>query len=474
MPDTEKNFLYRKAVVYKSTAGSSLPANAIKCGTLAYSMPGLLATAFFLLLGGFGFGIILQTVYNLMPLQLKDNGASNSLIALLITTLPSMVTLISNPVFSTWSDQTRSRWGRRKPFLLISAFALAGIMIFAGWIPEITVLAGSDSTVCNLLLLGTASVIWNILFMIPNTTIWYLFPDTIPQKYIGTFMAFFNIISQAAGFLFGYCLLGFADRYMGWLYTGTSLFYLLSIICMCLGVKEGEYPPPAGNTGCGLSMATIKGYIRDCYSIPFYYWFFAAMALSDVSMVSRTMFNVLYARNTLQIPLERVGEITALGAGIGMAISIPLAWLSDKLNPMKFFLFSLFVVVIVNIAGFFLVHDERTFLVITIALAVVYTMQSVSTIPVFVTVLPKEQYGQFSSANALFRSVFMVLAGTGGGKLFDLLDNYQYIYAWDFAFTIAALACFAVLYKKWLALGGIRNYKAPTATVKYADAGENC
>ena len=88
MPDTEKNFLYRKALVYKSTAESSLPANAVKCGTLAYSMPGLLATAFFLLLGGFGFGIILQTVYNLMPLQLKDNGASNSLIALLITTPP--------------------------------------------------------------------------------------------------------------------------------------------------------------------------------------------------------------------------------------------------------------------------------------------------------------------------------------------------------------------------------------------------
>ena len=107
--------------------------------------------------------------------------------------------------------------------------------------------------------------------MIPNTALWYLFPDTVPQKYIGTFMAFFNVVSQGAGFLFNRYFLGYADGNMGWLYTGMAILYAVLMIVMCFGVKEGEYPPPATGSSVGFSLNVVKEYVRDCYSIPFYY-----------------------------------------------------------------------------------------------------------------------------------------------------------------------------------------------------------
>ena len=146
---------------------------------------------------------------------------------------------------------------------------------------------------------------------------------------------------------------------------------------------------------------------------------------------------------------------------MGLVLSLPLGWLSDKFHPMRVFGISLVLVIAVNCFSFFFVHDAASFRVTWILLAVVYTMQGVSTIPVFVTILPPSLYGQFSSANALFRAVFMAICGYGGGKLFDWLGDYQYIYAWDFIFTAISFLCFIGLYHAWRRRGGPAHYTAP-------------
>lgn len=466
-PQQEKtDFLLRSGFFYRHINQSELPPEDLRNGTLCYDLPGLIVTCAFLLLGGFGFGMLLNAFYVILPLQLKSSGASNMMIGLLITTLPSMLTTVSNPVFSTWSDRTRSKWGRRRPFLLFSAPLLAVCMLGLGWAPEIVHVFGSTSSTAVIWMLGISSVLWNVVLMVPNTVLWYIFPDTVPKKYIGRYMAFFNVISQAAGFAFNYWLLQYAESATGWVYTLIAVFYMISMLLLVLMVKEGEYPSvsPAPRNRNNI-IGKVNTYIQECYSIPFYYWFFTAMALSEVSLIGRTMYNVLYARDSLQIPIEEIGKITSLSNVIGLIISVPLAWCSDKIHPMRFFMLSLATVIGVNIFGFFYVSDAQSFLVITIMLIVVYTMQTVSTIPVFVEILPKAQYGQFSSANALFKAIFLSISGLGGGWVFDKLGDYQYIYAWDFLFTLAALACFVVLYRKYQQMGGFKSYVAPVRCV---------
>ena len=445
-------FLLRTAWRYHAARPDAVPA-ARRTGTPGYTAAGLIVCTLFLLTGAFGFNLTIQLVSILVPKQLHDFGASNTVMALLLTTLPSTITMVCNPFFSFWSDRTRSRFGRRRPFLFLSAPLIALCMVGVGWTPELaqflTERFGLPGSGTGLALLGVFSTAFSVLFMFPSAILWYLFPDIIPARYIARFMAFYNVVAQGAGVVCGTFLLPFAVQYARWLHTAVALFFLLTMWLLIFGTREGEYPP-VSDGGNRLSLTgAIRTYLRECYGVPFYYPFYLAMALSEVSTVCRAMFNLLYARNVLHVSLADYGKIISCGAVTGVALSVPLAWLSDRIHPMRFFPFSLGTVVVVNLFSFFLVRDERGFLISSILLAVVYTMQGVSTIPVYVEILPRNRYGQFSSANALFRALFQGICGYGGGMLFDWLGDYQYIFAWDFAFTLLALFFFLILCRNW-------------------------
>ena len=466
------SYLYRQRLIYQAQSEMDSSAADSRVGTLVYSLNGLLITCVFLLIGSLGFNLNQQVVGTLLPKQLDDLGASNVIIALLITALPSCITMVCNPIFSTWSDRTRTGLGRRRPFLLFSAPLIAVCMVVIGWTPvwsrELMALSWFQHSWFPLLFLGIASVCYNILFMFPMAILWYLFPDVVPAKYLTRYMAAFNIVAQGSGVLFGSWLIGFADGSIGWLYTGAALFFMVSMSLLVWGVREGDYPPVENRRMTKTPWGAIRLYLLECYSIPFYYCFFLAMALSDVSQICGWMFNLLYAQKKLGISLEDYGSIMSYSAMIGLVCCVPFAWLSDRLHPMRFFIISLLVITSANAVGFFYVDDERSFLVISIVLAVVYAMQTVCTIPVFVAILPAANYGQFSSANALFRSIFFALGGLGGGMLFDYVGDYQYIYAWDFCFTFAAFGCFLLLYRNWKRRGGPGHYQAPVYQWKHA------
>jgi len=265
------------------------------------------------------------------------------------------------------------------------------------------------------ILLGMLSVGYQIFFLIVGSIIYYLFPDVIPERFIGRFMALFSLTGSLAGFIFSRWLLPFGENHLGWLFTAVSLFYLAVIVLMGRTVREGAYPPPddAGKPFSPVGM--VRSYFRDCYSIPFYYSFFIMMALSDVSTVCRAMFNFLYAKNTLGLSYAEFGEIMGWGGVVGVLLSFPVGLLVDRFHALRVYAFGLLLVVAVNLFSFFLVHDYRSFLVSSLLLAVVYTIQGAATLPCFVAILPKAYYGQFSSANALLRAAFMAVCGAGGG-----------------------------------------------------------
>ena len=235
-------------------------------------------------------------------------------------------------------------------------------------------------------------------------------------------------------------------------------------------VREGAYPASDSDEEFSLCKM-VRSYFRECYSIPFYYGFFIMIALSDVSTICRAMFNFLYAQESLGLSYQEYGNVMGWGGVIGLVLSLPVGFLVDRFHALRVYAAGLFLVVVVNIVSFFYVNDFVTFYISSLLLSVVYTIQGAATLPCFVAILPKEYYGQFSSANALLRAAFMALCGMGGGMLFDLLDDYQYIYAWDFLFTIGALISFFVLYRGWRRRGGPDHYRPPLpSSLSRADA----
>lgn len=226
---------------------------------------------------------------------------------------------------------------------------------------------------------------------------------------------------------------------------------------MCVFVKEGEYPPPEPRKG-----SMISTYFRECFSLSFYRWFFLAIACNDASTVCRTMFNLLFAKEALGMSVDQFGKIMSVNAVISFFVLMPMGILVDKFHPLRTYMAGGILIVAANIFGFFFVRDYTSFYIVSVMLALVYVIQNASKLPMFVALLPTAQYGQFSSANAMVVSIFLILANAGGGAFVDLL-GYQYIYVWDFLFTGLGLFALFMLYRGWKKRGGRESYRPPLA-----------
>src|ERR1035437_8927229 len=88
---------------------SAVPAPLYHCGPLTYTKKALVILFAWLLWGDFCFMLMETVAPSIIPIKLKDLGASNTLIMIITATLPSVLTLVVCPWVSFRSDRHRSR-----------------------------------------------------------------------------------------------------------------------------------------------------------------------------------------------------------------------------------------------------------------------------------------------------------------------------------------------------------------------------
>ena len=172
------------------------------------------------------------------------------------------------------------------------------------------------------------------------------------------------------------------------------------------------------------------------------------------------MFNLLFALNDLGLTTAQFGRVGAVGGIVGVALYLPMGYLVDRFHPLRIYLAGALLVIFVNPFGFFFVHGYGTFMAMGILLAVVYTVQNSSLLPLCVKLYPKEQFGQFCSAAAMVKALLLVAANAAGGWFIDLF-GYRWLYVWDFLFTIPCFVLLLWIYFRWKKLGGDEGYQPP-------------
>ena len=108
-------------------------------GSLTYTVGGLLLLMLLLLGGDFAWSMRERSVQPLFQILLRKYEASDFLTSLLLGSIPACITVLVWPVVSVWSDRTRTRWGRRVPFLFFPTPFIFGAMVGLGYAPEIGV-----------------------------------------------------------------------------------------------------------------------------------------------------------------------------------------------------------------------------------------------------------------------------------------------------------------------------------------------
>ena len=430
-------------------------AKVYEVGTLRYSFGRLMIVCFWMLWGLFWYDMVQYImVPTLIPLNFKALNASGEWMGVVLGSLPSLANFFLNPIISTASDRTRTKMGRRIPFMLWSIPFVTIFCLLLGWLPHFrgTIAGWFPNANISYLLLVIYSVIF-LCFYISGLLIGiincYLTPDVIPQSFIGRFQVAKGLIGTGAGFIFNMFLLKYAENYAHWLYTAIALLFAISFTGLCFFVKEGQYPPPEVPTEKlpwhRKTMRNFKIYFKECFSKPLFLILFLGFALTNVSTSCRGMFNILFATKDLGLSTEQYGEIMAYGKIVSLAVLIVMMFFIDRLNALLIYLLTGVIVLGLNIWGYFCVTDYDTFLWVGQALVLVYTMQSLSSTPMLILLLPKDKFGQFSSAAMMITCICGTLGGWLAGKVVDFF-GYRYIYVWDFVFTLIASVFLVLVY----------------------------
>ncbi len=444
-------------------------------GTLGYTGAGLAMLFFYLLWGDFCMQLMEMVIVAIFPLQLKGLGASNTVIGFLATTLPAIMTFTINPIVSFRSDSFRSAWGRRLPFLMVVTPFVTLFLLLLAFAPEIGGMLGRTDLLARsgmsptAVILGTFGILM-VLFQLLNACMipvyYYLLVDVVPDEVMGRFMSLFRIVGTLSGYFFHTFIFGHALSYTREIYVGAALLYLFGFGIMCWRVREGQYPPPVHADRLGLA-ASIRLYCRECYSHPHYLLFNARNAIFSLAGVVG-IYSIFVVRDEVGVPLDMVGRVTGWSQLIVAFLLFPLGMLSDRIRPVRVFLLASMFLPVLPLLNFFFLHSQTSYIALTLLGLPLYALMSAAELPMHMSILPRERYGQFGSANQLVCSLTIIVGSIVAGQFMDVVTQggefvagYRYLYLWSFLFQVIALVLMVLLYASWKRHGGPHNYTPP-------------
>lgn len=433
---------------------------------------------FWLLWGDFVFSLMETVTPSILPLKFQELGASNMTMSFLLGTVGNALNFTLNPIISFNSDRLRTRWGRRIPILFAATPFVAlflGVMAFA---PDIGAalhrhigarLGVASSATVIIATLGFCQFCFGFFNMFICTVYYYLFNDVVPPHFLARFLACFRIVGTVAGMVYNYFVYAHAKTHMKEIFIGAGLVYLVVFMLMCLFVKEGKYPPaPPLEGGKRGGWAMVRTYGRETFTHPLYLCMFGYAACLQVSGACGFVTNLFYLH--LGITLEQLGKFGTYMAIPTLVMLYPLGWLADKYSPVRVCLGAFLVFPVLNLLSFFVVHDYRTMMVMSVVAFPVGTFYTAASLPLEMLIFPKDKFGQFGSANAMVRSIGTVVFSLIAGVFLDMMkrlysgneEYYRWMYIWSFVFQFLALLFLIRLYKLWKHYGGDEHYMPPS------------
>ncbi|MFA5863930.1 MAG: hypothetical protein WC975_04500 [Phycisphaerae bacterium] len=455
-------------------------------GTLNYTMKGLIVLFAWMLWGDFCFSLMETVVPSILPIKLKALGAPNTIMALIMTTLPGILNTTICPWVSFWSDRYRSRWGRRIPFIITTLPFLTLFLVLLGFSEQIGTwvhrVAFNDNgmfsaTTVTVFMIGLFMVGFQFFNMFVGSVYWYLFNDVVPQHLIGQFLGLFRVVSSLAGILFSKFVFKHAETHMTAIFVGAAVLYAVGFLAMCLRVKEGEYPPPPeyldGQPGL---FAGIKTFFVECFSLRFYWFMFGMTTFSAIAGSASAFGASLFFCRNVGLSLEQIGNVGFYTGIVSMILTYPAGIVADKYHPLR-------VLVTMKLVLLFFIPLNLIFLVVKMSPQTVYNywlitalaslpasaLYGASQLPSDMRLFPKERFGQFCSAQAMIRSVGTILGGLMAGGVFDFIKwyyhgsdfAYRWVPAWQWIFEFLAFLCLVNVYRGWKRYGGLHGYVPP-------------
>lgn len=244
----------------------------------------------------------------------------------IVTSIGSVAAMLANPIFGRISDRTTSRFGRRRPWLVVGMFGLmASLLIIA--------LGQSVATVTVGFFL--ASIFANAALAAFVATV----ADHVPMFQRGRVSGLIGIMQNVAPMLGTYVAQMFTDNMlMLFMVPGVAGFVLVMVLVVLL--PDARLPKrPAREAGWKTFLMTFWVNPRKH---PDFAWAWISRFLLTLASYMFTTFRLLYLQHELSLSAAKATEVMATGVLIyTIAVMVgaqSAGWLSDRLRRRKAFI----------------------------------------------------------------------------------------------------------------------------------------
>jgi MFS family permease len=277
--------------------------------------------------------IVLYTVWTaipgfLLPAQVQRLTGSTDVSALgLASTLGAIAATIGNPILGQLSDRTRSRFGRRAPWMVACALAGAVAMLLQSAAPSI-------------LLLGIAYAGTNLVLNGFQAALTAVVPDRFPREKLGLASSLMGV-GLNTGVLVGSLLFVFFPGLAG----GVG-YYLLAVLIVAVAVAFAVISPDTSSQSLPREPFRLKQFLGSSFWVsprkyPDFGWVFLARVLLMLGYWLVFVFFFYALQDYIGLSADRAvvasGTLFTVNGAASIAGSLIAAPLADRLGRLKVF-----------------------------------------------------------------------------------------------------------------------------------------
>ncbi|QKJ20506.1 MFS transporter [Microbacterium hominis] len=284
---------------------------------------GLFLTLFGLMNFGLYLTVMMPALFSL-PYKVQLLAPHDKALTLgLVATIGAVVSIITGPLAGVLSDHTRSRWGRRRPWLLGGIVVVLAGSVLVAVAPSVPLLIVGWVVVC----IGGAGA---------GAAIIPVVAERVPEAQRGTVGAIVGVATQLGGVM-GYTI--------GGLLTGNLvLLFVLPVIVLAVFalIYTLVYPDSTAPVEQSTVGETFRMLVFNPRKHPDFSLVWLGKFLMQTALAFLTTYQLYFLADRLGFTAEEAGQKLALAGGIGILVTMSFAvasgMLSDKLRRRKVFI----------------------------------------------------------------------------------------------------------------------------------------
>jgi maltose/moltooligosaccharide transporter len=377
----------------------------------------------------FGYGLFYALNNAILPLYIQHRcpGVHPSLLGLMGSSHSIEGTVIQ-PVVGAASDRLRTRYGRRRPFMLIFA-PLSALFLL------LTPAAGHLPMSVRLAALVGCIFLFTVSFNVAADPYQALMPDVFPEEQRGRVMGismFVLVLGQVA--------VTMAPLPLEAKFGLTAVIMVITTLLTCATIREPAHPTPkAAHSHWEELRIAISGLstLRQARLA------LLALFLSGVGIGAVTPFLTLFVQTITHCTDDeatRMFMVLMISTALGV---LPFGWLSDRLGPKSVLILGLGMIALAAINGLWVQSLGQITLVLILA-GLGNAAQSAAAYPLLTRLVPGEETGFYTGLQSTALSLAQPLTAWVTGELIRQ-GGYRWIFAVCSLSICMALAALAVI-----------------------------